>query len=274
MRDQVVKTRGKAIIIDGNALFNIMRIIGIGQWKDKELYDLLISCVGTSPPFGKPYITCKPEHTTKKKTLELIGYDVELAESRGGYDDLCIRKRIQSFSSNEVDEIIFVGADEDMVADLLKCAECGIRVTFVATLNEDPQSGRLMLAGHLQELIESGTFSFYELADKKDELMRMPWIERESQEQQFDRRSARFQPRIASPITIVQRKGKSVSFTFSGYCEGPLAALLTKAGELADQYNLILTVDIGASEAIPINEDTVNRVDEESAGASDVSTTG
>lgn len=176
----------KAIFVDGNSLFYMLKGLGIGKTKDPVLFEILTKEVGeASGCFGRPVLVLwsdQVKDSTRTKYLErVVGYEVVGVEKKkGGEDDLEIIKRIEALSPEDVSEIILVSCD---VMDFLSCLRAkialGIKVWLVAskTLNSE---GKSMLTSRVD--LPSENIQFVELGEYSERILREPWVDKPRKE--------------------------------------------------------------------------------------------
>lgn len=176
----------KAVFVDGNSLFYMLKGLGIGKTKDPVLFEILTKEVGkASRCFGRPVLVLwsdQVKDNTRAKYLEkVVGYElVSVEKKEGGEDDLEIIKRIEALSPEEVSEIVLVSCD---VMDFLPCLKAkialGIKVWLVAsrTLNS---RGKSMLTSMVD--LPSENIQFVELGEYSERIIREPWVDKPRKE--------------------------------------------------------------------------------------------
>jgi len=168
----------RAVFVDGENLNWMRQPLGIGKLNYHGLYDLLAGgkIGGTGNHLiSKPVFTINVDGEKKiGKMLRNIGFDVIPFDQRGE-DDQILKDRINSLNPEVVNEILVVSADQDFVESLRRHASAGVKVYWLATVNEG-REGRSMVSSVISESTE---FEFVELTKHKEQLMQEAWEDRE-----------------------------------------------------------------------------------------------
>ena len=173
----------KLVVIDYLNLFYMHAALGVYGYDFKMFYQFLVNEVGdVHDPKQTDAVFVGPadKFLRTKNTLEAVGFRIEEATNLESQDDGKIQKIIEE-SPQTVKEIVLVSSDQGYVSCLRKKAEQGIKVYWVATLKEDPKSGKKMVGENLEALFKEGLFNFVELADftQRPGYMRTPWVPKE-----------------------------------------------------------------------------------------------
>lgn len=171
----------KAVFVDGPALSNMRPILGIDNVKHNVLFQVLTVEIGEKLEIiSAPTFTISDRFKfaeNHSKRLRLAGFEPKVMSTKGGADDQFIIDQIRALDPKEVGEIVIVAADRDYVECLREKAAQGIKIFWLAVLGSD-RSGFPMVARDLEEIFERGEFTFVDLSQFKDRLMRTPWIDR------------------------------------------------------------------------------------------------
>ena len=218
----------RAIFIDGGSLSWMREPLGIKEFENRGVYEVLVDHVGSAPLVGKPVYTISVEGADKVgKKLKFIGFELVVYTERGE-DDRAIIDRIEKIDPTEVSEIVMVSADLDFAEALNKKAEAGVKIYWAATRNI--VSGKTPMIGReLERILTSGRFEFVELANFKGQLMRSPWEERAGELRQ-----------PASPVLVETTEKAPVPMANEAAQEG------ARAGAAAGGISVVITFDDGA----------------------------
>ena len=120
-------------------------------------------------------------------------------------DDQYIIDQIRALPP-EVTEIVLVSSDQGYVECLRERAATGVKVFWAATRNVYPNQERRALSEDLEPLFNS-IFTFIELADFKDEIMRTPWVEKAHVERIASASVATAEKPTAFPRVLIEIEG-------------------------------------------------------------------
>jgi len=163
--------KGKAVFIDGASLSGMRYPLSIRSYDYQKLFQFLNS-LGSSSVVGKPlFVVPKDSDGPWSKSLRTYGYDVVISDTKNGRDDRLIIRRIAELKPALVDEVVIVSTDQDYAPALQQKTAEGIRVLWVGTRNKD-RDGSSPIGEALARQFEAGTFSFVELAQSRDVIMR------------------------------------------------------------------------------------------------------
>ena len=163
----------KAIFVDGPALFNMGRILGV-KLNDRILYRILAGEVGECRELHAKPIYVVPSHKEGdlRKNLSNAGFEVRAASSFEGKDDKAIKQEIGQLTSTDVSEIVLAGCDADYMRLLEEKQNAGIKIYLFATDEPDPASGKPMILEAMKNL-----FTFVEIRPFLDQGLRYKFWE-------------------------------------------------------------------------------------------------
>ncbi len=173
-----------AVLTDGQSLFNLMRIHGIGQTNYARLLQIISkevsSEVGRMAEIRSAnFVTAVENPRRFKKSVEAGGFKfVPTAHSTPGSDDREINRLIVNMNPAYISVLALVTSDiQDFLEALRRKMEQGIHIVIVATTATDT-NGYAPLSLLSQQIIKDEKFQFVELGKYKEELMLRPWVDR------------------------------------------------------------------------------------------------
>lgn len=170
----------KAIFVDGPSFSAILKAIGIYNWHFGEFLQILVNEVGEARELvNKPvYVSAESFLKPIEKALQAVGYETVAIGTEDSKDDEFIKREIRNLPPGSVDEIVLVSADLDYLEELKKKEESGVKVFVAATTENDPRRGGPIISDVLKN-----AFSFVELAQFKNRIMKSPFVPKPRREQ-------------------------------------------------------------------------------------------
>ncbi len=176
-----------AVFTDGQSLFNLMRIHGIGQTNYARLLQIISQEVGNevgriADIRSANFVTAVENPGRFKKSVEAGGFKfIPTAHNTPGSDDREINRLIVNTNPAYISVLVLVSADvQDFLESLQRKMEQGIHIVIVATTATDT-NGYAPLSPLSQQIIKDQKFQFVELGRYKEELMLRPWIDRRTE---------------------------------------------------------------------------------------------